>query len=780
MKNLIVRCTVCGLKHENQNESQLITCKACGNSFLKNDGIILSQKPDEDVESLKKLRIRLDEMIRVNDFKMILIHSQDILKILPDDGLATYFFAYSQYQLHQPKFLYEFIYKFEVNMTLSHLKIVLGHMVSYVDIKEYDIILNFVKKSDISYYDEAKKIIDERIELEEMYSVVQRDFFICHRSTDLNIVLEIVKELEGDGYTCWYSNRNLRKDDHENYNKNIDVAIEHSHVFLVITSRSAMLSKDVQREVQYANKLNKLKLEYKIDESSHTTLFKQSFDGIKWIDASKESQYETLRSRAFQVLSDHIDTMSQSSKIKATQFGQSTIKKESNTYQSKDNNRILNSIETKKLKQTPKLEVSINKLESKKLLTSDYNDTEIQPNEETALKSSALFMENNLHDIAKSHLMNVYSKDSNNIDLIFALILTELKISYKIFELDFTQLKMSYSKNLDIYLNHLLLLLNDSEEHKTILDNLMLLLRYLMINLKESNDNIHSYLSLYRFMIHLNTIDFLNDMIQEFIFEAEKNNIILDIDLANDIYESFRDVILNHDVNLLGKFIIDFLLKRLDKNIFVVHTIVQDALFYLPQNTELNRLKLISFYNTNTFNEAIISIITTQKYKMLDEHLSIIDMPEIEIINILKQIRNDDLFVKKIPIKKIFSFVNYLLQYIPNFSVNLYAEQLNKMGYFYLKHGEFKESSRLFNLCFKINKSEHALWGLVLAGVKCHDEFELFRKKIELIDIKDYNNLLNISPNIDFYNQIYLSIKKNTLSSELKQEIVKKWHILEN
>ena len=70
----------------------------------------------------------------------------------------------------------------------------------------------------------------------------------------------------------------------------------------MISSQSAMLSKDVQRELQYANRKNKKKLEYKIDDSVHTSLFKYAFDGLKWINAIEKPSLEELKSRIFELV----------------------------------------------------------------------------------------------------------------------------------------------------------------------------------------------------------------------------------------------------------------------------------------------------------------------------------------------------------------------------------------------------------------------------------------------------------------------------------------------
>ena len=295
----VLRCTVCGLKYEDHSEQSLVECQACGNNYLAADGVFLSQKTQKEIDTLKNLRIRLSEVVEINDYNMIYTHAEDILKILPDDFLAQYFYAYSAYQLHQPKLLYDFFKQEKLHGSDDHIHQVINHLAKNADIKEYDNILNFVKLHVEGLYKETKEKLSSRINLEDSYAIVNRDIFICHRSTEESIVIELAQKLEGDGYTCWYSERNLRPDDNENYWKNIEDAIDHCEVFLVVSSQSAMLSKDVQREMQYANKKSKKKLEYKVDESVHTTLFKHTFNGIKWIDAIKKPQFEQLKQRVY-------------------------------------------------------------------------------------------------------------------------------------------------------------------------------------------------------------------------------------------------------------------------------------------------------------------------------------------------------------------------------------------------------------------------------------------------------------------------------------------------
>ena len=175
-------------------------------------------------------------------------------------------------------------------------------MMRYCDLRDYGKLHEYVSKKKPDFAPSFKAEFDLRIQKEDHYSVIERDVFICHRSLDHEIAEKLLKTIEEDGQTCWISTRNLRPDDSINYWTNIEEAINHCKVFLVVSSREAMLSKDVQKELTIANKLKKEKIEYKIDDSVHTTLFKRSFDGEKWIDAIKKANLDVLNDRLFDKL----------------------------------------------------------------------------------------------------------------------------------------------------------------------------------------------------------------------------------------------------------------------------------------------------------------------------------------------------------------------------------------------------------------------------------------------------------------------------------------------
>lgn len=136
----------------------------------------------------------------------------------------------------------------------------------------------------------------------DLYRNIKRKVFICYKSQDQEKVDEIVKALEKEyGFnSCWTMERNLPIDVIR-YDECIKDAIDNCEYFLVVTSEKSMRSNDVRREMEYALKQNKPRIEYIIDEKSkgvgRTEFFKQYFDGLEWIDASQEPQYQEIIKR---------------------------------------------------------------------------------------------------------------------------------------------------------------------------------------------------------------------------------------------------------------------------------------------------------------------------------------------------------------------------------------------------------------------------------------------------------------------------------------------------
>jgi hypothetical protein len=174
--------------------------------------------------------------------------------------------------------------------------------------KGIEVFITAVAGNESSYYlDLLHTIITQRIRQEELYDDIPRDVFVSYRSTDQDVATKVVNVLEQDGLQCWISSRNLRPNDNINYWESIERAIEQCEVFLVVSSQEAMLSRDVKREISFAQSLNKKRFEIKTDNAPSTTFFKVFFDGFKWLDASQGfgfDLYPSLLTRVHELLND--------------------------------------------------------------------------------------------------------------------------------------------------------------------------------------------------------------------------------------------------------------------------------------------------------------------------------------------------------------------------------------------------------------------------------------------------------------------------------------------
>lgn len=301
MKLIQVRCTNCGYPAQLDLTQKQYKCEACMSSFLTVHGHHLDGQSNSDIETVKNNRQNLKRALTANDLNSILHHSQNILNILPNDFKALYYNAHASARLTSPKAIQNFLNYHEYDATQDDLNEVVDHIMKYIDLRDRISALDFIEILAPNKKIEAEKFIDYRITKENDYAVVKRDVFICYRSIEKSIAQEVLRVLENDGQTCWISERNLRPDDNENYWKNITSAIKNCEIFLVVSSKDAMLSHDIQEELTIALNLNKKRLEYKIDESIHTTQFRQFFSGIKWINASHEPALEELKERVFEL-----------------------------------------------------------------------------------------------------------------------------------------------------------------------------------------------------------------------------------------------------------------------------------------------------------------------------------------------------------------------------------------------------------------------------------------------------------------------------------------------
>lgn len=295
------RCTNCGASLSLGSDEVTAKCQYCQSQLVIEQAIAFSKVEVDRSKEIVKLRQGLEQAIQLDSHKEIVRISSEILNVIPDDFESNYFFSYGKSKLNEPSFIRSFLTKKPIYTSDSLQKVVL-HLIEYGSLQEHQRIKSFIEIHHPQSLDQYQIAYKKKVKLEDQYANVPRDVFICFSSYQELEASKISHSLEKDGYSTWISINNLRPNDNDNYWRNIEDAIKLCSTFLVVSTEAAMLSKDVQREVQIAQKLKKPLIEVKLDNAPHTTLFKHVFDGLKWIDATQglESKIPLILSRVLE------------------------------------------------------------------------------------------------------------------------------------------------------------------------------------------------------------------------------------------------------------------------------------------------------------------------------------------------------------------------------------------------------------------------------------------------------------------------------------------------
>ena len=277
-----ISCLNCGATLIVTSNSTVAQCEYCKSTVDVFHALEATKVEVSRLSEVTQLKQRLYKAVDVNDINEILRITQRLLEWIPNDFESNYFFAFAKDTVNQPQYLYDFL-KWNQPISDQSKNVVHKHLFARSDIRHRELVIAYLQVHAPEEVPLYLSTIEQRLIMEEQYLPVPKDLFICHSSNDLELVQSIVKLIEADGFTCWVSYRNLRPSDSENYWDNITKAIERSQGFLLISSSSAYLSKDVQREVQLAQELSKRRFEIRLDHTPQTTLIKYVFDGIKWI-----------------------------------------------------------------------------------------------------------------------------------------------------------------------------------------------------------------------------------------------------------------------------------------------------------------------------------------------------------------------------------------------------------------------------------------------------------------------------------------------------------------
>jgi alpha-tubulin suppressor-like RCC1 family protein len=300
------KCTVCGASLKLDVNKDLVNCTYCKSQIIVSNALDFAKVELDRSKDIVKLRDNLIKFVNGNSLTQIISFSNSILEIIPNDFVSNYFSSFALQTKGEPKPIYEF-YSNPPKYVKEDLELVVDHIIKRSDLRDKRRIEKFLTNNyaaKLEYYLKEHVIRSAMI---DDYSDIPRDIFISHSSSDHDLAEEVLKTLEKEGHKCWISFRNLEPNNNENYWSNIERAISNSKIFLVVSSEIAMVSKDIQKEINIAKKLNKKLVEYKVDNSKHTEYFKHVFDGLKWVDGytSAKTGQNNLKSRVFNEINDY-------------------------------------------------------------------------------------------------------------------------------------------------------------------------------------------------------------------------------------------------------------------------------------------------------------------------------------------------------------------------------------------------------------------------------------------------------------------------------------------
>ena len=296
MKLETAKCTTCGASLKLEVDKTISECSYCKSQIIVSNALDFNKVEVDKSKDIIKYRDNLKKYIRNNSIEEILRVTGLIKDIIPDDNLASYYFAYVKQLMGSPKFIYQF-YESKHLLTKDELDEIVDHIIEHSDLRDKSRVTSFLKQNASSKLSDYLEVYDNRVIEEDNYSDIPRDIFICFSSENKLIAKKVYETLEADGYSTWISLKNLRPNNKENYWDDIKKAINSSSIVLVISSSQAMVSKDVIKEIEIAKKENKKLIEYKIDEIKHTSFFKYIFDGSKWVEGYTNKGLDNLKKR---------------------------------------------------------------------------------------------------------------------------------------------------------------------------------------------------------------------------------------------------------------------------------------------------------------------------------------------------------------------------------------------------------------------------------------------------------------------------------------------------
>ena len=296
MKLTRLRCPNCGADFENVDLEQgqrVFKCTrlGCGATFIVDQGEKFADIDKREAEKIEQYRTEMNNALSPFDQYLAMRYAENIIAILPNDFRAKAVLSIAQSNENNKRPIYNFLSS-DFDCTYEEFEEIFPVILRYCDYHGLKLLEESIQNiPDNQTKSEMQAQINRQMaylkKKNDDYADVPRDVFVCHSSDDIDIAMKVVKELEDDGNTCWISERNMPPDSRYYWEK-IEKSIQQCTIFLVLCSNSAMQSDAVQREISIADSSQVKRLELKLDDTPHTVLFKHFFDGISWIDATKD------------------------------------------------------------------------------------------------------------------------------------------------------------------------------------------------------------------------------------------------------------------------------------------------------------------------------------------------------------------------------------------------------------------------------------------------------------------------------------------------------------
>ncbi len=286
----INKCQRCGGKLIKVDFS--FRCEFCDAVYEEEKALDMQDEINKALDNIKQekvanLRQRLWEATHEKYLSKEKITSiaREIRNYLPDDILANF---YEIANSENDEDLNNFLNNLDVKEDVYIIDIILDYMLITLNLTNLlplnNLIENTYKDTDLKIYDKYMTLLSNKAtEIESgIYELnTERNVFIAYSSKDMKYVEELVKKLDENNITSFVAMRNLRHGAgaKENYEKNLEKAIDNCQIFLLISSKNSRnINCDAfSKEIPYVIKRDKLNApaEYKNNYSKMPPKYKK-------------------------------------------------------------------------------------------------------------------------------------------------------------------------------------------------------------------------------------------------------------------------------------------------------------------------------------------------------------------------------------------------------------------------------------------------------------------------------------------------------------------------